>query len=300
MVRDGRARDNNLPVGFFCRASRYDPMDPRLYDRIADATARAYARAVVHLPPDVLGVLERARDAETDPVGRAELGNILENVALASSTDLPLCQDTGVPVVYVALPPTVPLEPALFDAVADGVRQATVEVPLRPNAVDPLTRRNSGDNTGPGLPAVHVRPGDAFEITVLPKGAGAENMSRVEMLLPSEVGRIPEVVARCVLDAGARPCPPVVLGVGIGGTFDGVAALAKEALLEPIDAMDEYETMLCDHVNRLGLGPMGLGGKTTALAVKVKRAACHTASLPVAVNVQCWANRRATETVEVD
>jgi len=275
-------------------------MDPRLYDRIAAATARAYAEAVVQLPPDVLGALEQARASETEPVARAELENILANVELACSTGLPLCQDTGVPVVYVTLPPTVPLEQALFDAIADGVRQATVAVPLRPNVVDPCTRKNSGDNTGAGMPAVHVSPGDAFTITVLPKGAGAENTSRIEMLLPSEVDRIPEVVVRCVLEAGARPCPPVVLGVGIGGTFDLAASLAKEALLEPIDAMDEYEAMLCDAVNRLGLGPMGLGGKTTALAVKVRRAACHTASLPVAINVQCWANRRATAVVEVD
>ncbi len=275
-------------------------MDPRLYQRIVDATARAYAEAVVHLPPDVVGALERARDDETDPVARAELENILANIALARSTNLPLCQDTGVPVVYVALPPSVPFEQALWDAIADGVRRATVAVPLRPNAVDSCTRQNSGNNTGAGMPAVHVSPGDTFTVTVLPKGAGAENTSRIEMLLPSEVDRVPEVVVRTVLAAGARPCPPVVLGVGIGGTFDGSAALAKEALLEPIDAMDAYETALCAAVNRLGLGPMGLGGKTTALAVKVKRAACHTASLPVAVNVQCWANRRATVVVEVD
>ncbi len=275
-------------------------MDPRLYDRIAAATARAYAEAVVQLPPDVLGALEQAHASETEPVARAELENILANVELARSTGLPLCQDTGVPVVYVTLPPTVPFEQALFDAIADGVRRATLAVPLRPNVVDPCTRKNSGDNTGAGMPAVHVSPGDAFTITVLPKGAGAENTSRIEMLLPSEVDRIPEVVVRTVLEAGARPCPPVVLGVGIGGTFDLAASLAKEALLEPIDAMDEYEAMLCDAVNRLGLGPMGLGGKTTALAVKVRRAACHTASLPVAVNVQCWANRRATAVVEVD
>jgi fumarate hydratase subunit alpha len=275
-------------------------MDPRLYDRIVDATARAYTVAVVHLPPDVLGTLERARANETDPVARAELENILANIELARTTGLPLCQDTGVPVVYVTLPPSVPFEQALFDAIAGGVRRATLAVPLRPNVVDPVTRRNSGDNTGAGMPAVHLSPGDVFSITVLPKGAGAENTSRIEMLLPSEVDRIPEVVVRTVLEAGARPCPPVVLGVGIGGTFDLAAALAKEALLDPIDVMDEYETMLCDAVNRLGLGPMGLGGKTTALAVKVRRAACHTASLPVAVNVQCWANRRATAVVEVD
>ncbi len=275
-------------------------MDPRLSLRIADATARAYARAVTTLPPDVGGALERALAAEIDPVARGELENILENIALARTNRLPLCQDTGVPVVYVTLPPTVPFEDGLFDAIAEGVRRATAEVPLRPNVVDPITRHNSADNTGEGMPAVHVRPGPRLSITVMPKGAGAENMSRIVMLLPSEVERIPEVVVRCVLDAGARPCPPVVLGVGIGGTFDLATALAKEALLEPIDSMDVFETSICDAVNRLGIGPMGLGGLTTALAVKVRRATCHTASLPVAVNVQCWANRHATEYVEVD
>lgn len=211
---------------------------------------------------------------------------------------MPLCQDTGVPVVYLTLPPHVPFSPVLFDAVAEGIRRATEEVPLRPNVVDPLTRHNSGDNTGTGMPAVHVRPGERFAVTVLPKGAGAENVSRVVMLLPSQVEMIGEVVVGTMLAAEGRPCPPVVLGVGIGGTFDSAPALAKEALLQPIDRMDAFEQKLCDAVNRLGIGPMGLGGKTTALAVKVKIAACHTASLPVAVNVQCWANRHATVEVE--
>ena len=275
-------------------------MDPRLSSRIADATSRAYARAVTTLPPDVEAALIRAFAEETDPVARGELENILENISLARKGNLPLCQDTGVPVVYVTLPPTVLFEDGLFDAIAAGVRRATTEVPLRPNVVDPVTRHNTGDNVGEGMPAVHVRPGTRLSVTVLPKGAGAENMSRIEMLLPSEVEKIPDVVVRCVLDAGARPCPPLVLGVGIGGTFDLAATLAKEALLEPIDSMDPYETSICDAVNRLGIGPMGLGGGTTALAVKVRRAACHTASLPVAVNVQCWANRHATEFLEVD
>jgi fumarate hydratase subunit alpha len=148
------------------------------------------------------------------------------------------------------------------------------------------------------MPAIHVRPGDRFTVTVLPKGAGAENVSRVVMLLPSQKDKIEEVVLETMLIAEGRPCPPVVLGVGIGGTFDSVTALAKEALLQPIDQMTPFEQQLCDAVNRLGIGPMGLGGSTTALAVKVKTAACHTASLPVAVNVQCWANRHATVEVK--
>jgi fumarate hydratase subunit alpha len=265
---------------------------------LADATCRAMREAVITLPPDVKRAIEKAMAGETSSVARGEYGNIAQNILAAERLGVPLCQDTGVPVVYLTLPPSVPYSQALFDAVADGIRRATQEIPLRPNVVDPLTRHNSGDNTGTGMPAVHVRPGDRFTVTVLPKGAGAENVSRVVMLLPSQTDKIREVVVETMLIAGGRPCPPVVLGVGIGGTFDSVTALAKEALLQPIDQMTEFEQQLCDAVNTLGIGPMGLGGSTTALAVKVKTAACHTASLPVAVNVQCWANRHATVEVE--
>jgi len=265
---------------------------------LADATFKAIQEAVVSLPPDVMRALENAAAKETSAIARGEYENIKKNLAAAKRLGVPLCQDTGVPVVYLTLPPSVPYSQTLFDGIADGIRRATTEIPLRPNVVDPLTRHNSGDNTGAGMPAVHVRPGDRFTVTVLPKGAGAENMSRVVMLLPSQKGMIQHVVTETMLIAGGRPCPPVVLGVGIGGTFDGVAALAKEALLQPVDTMTAFERQLCDAVNTLGIGPMGLGGSTTALAVKVKIAACHTASLPVAVNVQCWANRHAT--VEVD
>jgi len=264
---------------------------------VSDATYRAIREAEIRLPPDVVAAIREAARNETSDIARQELGHILENIALAERLGVPICQDTGVPVVYLTVPPAVPVTTDLMEAVAEGVRKATREIPLRPNAVLPLERINSGDNTGPGMPVVHIRPGKRLEITVLPKGAGAENMSRLAMLLPTEQNRIPRFVAETMLIAGGRPCPPVVLGVGIGGTFDGVAALAKEALIEPIDAMDPFEQELCDAVNALGIGPMGLGGKTTALAVKVKTASCHTASLPVAVNVQCWAARRATREV---
>jgi fumarate hydratase subunit alpha len=270
------------------------PGEERLFSAVSEATCRALREAEIVLPGDVVSAIRKAAWRETDQVARNELANILENISLAGDKGLPLCQDTGVPVVYVTLPPSVPYGPAIYDGIADGVRTATREIPLRPNVVSPLERMNTRDNTGPGMPAVHVRPGERFAITVLPKGAGAENMSRSAMLLPTERGKIPRFVAKTMLQAGGRPCPPVVLGVGIGGTFDTVAALAKEALLEPIDAMDPFEQELCDAVNSLGIGPMGLGGKTTALSVRVKTAFCHTASLPVAVNVQCWAARRAT------
>jgi len=275
-----------------------NPADPTLSGALADATERALAEAEIRLPPDVLALLQTAAAAERNGIARQELENILENIALAGERQVPICQDTGVPVVYLTLPPDIGLSPDLFSGVREGVRRATASIPLRPNVVDPITRENTGDNTGVGMPAVHVMPGDRLTVTVLPKGAGSENVSRIGMLLPSQAAEIPKFVAETVLLAGGKPCPPVILGVGIGGTFDMATTLAKEALLLPVDTMDDYEQEICDAVNALGIGPMGLGGDTTALAVKVKRADCHTASLPVAVNVQCWACRRATVEVE--
>ena len=275
-----------------------NPADPTLSGALADATERALAEAEIRLPPDVLAALQAAAAAERNEIARQELETILENIALAGERQVPICQDTGVPVVYLTLPPDIGLSSDLFEGVREGVRRATASIPLRPNVVDPLTRENTGDNTGVGMPAVHVMPGDRLTLTVLPKGAGSENVSRIGMLLPSQAAEIPRFVAETMLLAGGKPCPPVILGVGIGGTFDMAATLAKEALLLPVDTMDDYEQEICDAVNTLGIGPMGLGGDTTALSVKVKRADCHTASLPVAVNVQCWACRRATVEVQ--
>jgi fumarate hydratase subunit alpha len=274
------------------------PDPARINSALADATFRAYRDAVIGLPPDVLRVIEKAAAAETNPVAHGEFANILKNIEVAERLGVPLCQDTGVPVVYLTIPPEVPLTQGLYDAVAEGVRRATRDVPLRPNVVDPLTRHNTGDNTGAGMPAIHVRPGVRFTVTVLPKGAGAENSSRIAMLLPSHVYGIEGFVVETMLYAEGKPCPPVFLGIGIGGTFDLAASLAKEALLLPVDTMTGFEQQICDSVNKLGIGPMGQGGDTTALAVKVKTAGCHTASLPVAVNVQCWANRHATREVQ--
>jgi fumarate hydratase subunit alpha len=264
---------------------------------LSQATSDALREAVIYLPPDVKCAIERAAEKETNPVAQGEFANILKNIALAEKLKVPLCQDTGVPVVYLTLPPDVPLTAGIYKAVATGVRAATKTIPLRPNVVDPLTRHNTGDNTGSDMPVVHVRPGKKFTVTVLPKGAGAENVSRIAMLPPSHQYGIEGFVVETMLHAEGKSCPPVVLGVGIGSTFDGVAALAKEALLLPVDEMTEFEQEICNAVNQLGIGPMGLGGDTTTLAVKVRTAACHTASLPVAVNVQCWADRHATRDV---
>jgi len=274
------------------------PADQNISTAVEKATFSAYREAVIRLPPDVKRVIERAKASESNPVACRELANIHRNIQEAERLGVPLCQDTGIPVVYLTIPPYVCLIEDLYDAVARGIRRATREVPLRPNVVDPLTRHNSGDNTGSGMPAIHIKPGKKFTVTVLPKGAGAENSSRIAMLLPTHQYGIEGFVVETMLHAEGKPCPPVILGVGIGGTFDGAATLAKEALLLPVDQMDDYEQQICNAVNRLGIGPMGLGGDTTALAVKVKTAACHTASLPVAVNVQCWAHRHATVEVK--
>jgi len=274
------------------------PENDPLRSAVSDATFRAYREAVIRLPPDVLRVIRKAAAAETNPVARGEFANILKNIQEAERLGVPLCQDTGVPVVYLTIPPDVPLTRGLYEGVAEGVRRATREIPLRPNVVDPLSRHNTGDNTGVGMPVIHVQPGDTFTITVLPKGAGAENVSGITMLLPSHQYGIEGFIVETMLKAEGRPCPPVVLGVGIGSTFDGAAVLAKEALLLPVDTMTTVEQEICNAVNRLGIGPMGLGGDTTALAVKVKTASCHTASLPVAVNIQCWAHRHATVEVK--
>jgi fumarate hydratase subunit alpha len=239
-------------------------------------------------------VIRKAAAAETNPVARGEFANIVKNIMEAERLGVPMCQDTGVPVVYLTIPPDVSLTKELYASVAEGIRRATREIPLRPNVVDPLSRHNTGDNTGIGMPAIHARPGERLTVMVLPKGAGAENVSRIAMLLPSQKDQVEKFIVETVYLAGSRPCPPIIIGVGIGGTFDGAAALAKEALLGPVDTMSGYEEQILCAVNRLGIGAMGLGGDFTALAVKVKTAGCHTASLPVAVNIQCWANRHAT------
>ena len=275
------------------------PENTDLFTRISAATAKAISIAEITLPPDVLSRLEAAAAEEMSPVARRELAHILENIRLAGERQAPICQDTGIPVIYLTLPPQIPFTSEIIDAVRRGVADATMQIPLRPNLVDPISRHNTGTNTSQEMPAVHVIPGDRLRVTVLPKGAGSENVSRIKMFTPSEKDRIVEFVVETALLAGGRPCPPIILGVGIGGTFDGAAGLAKEALLDSIDSMTEEETHICSMVNSLGIGPMGLGGRTTCLGVKIKSAGCHTASLPVAVNIQCWAARRATVEVPV-
>ncbi|MHC1754002.1 MAG: fumarate hydratase [Methanosarcina sp.] len=254
-------------------------------------------KAEIELPDDVVDALMKAEAIEENQVAKSQLQAILRNIELAKNHAVPMCQDTGIMIFFAELgnefQPGFDLEAAIKEAVA----LATIEVPLRPNAVDPLSRKNSGDNTGAGIPDIHWKlvPGKQLKITAAPKGAGSENMSSLRMLNPTETGSIKNFVLETVVNAGGMPCPPLTIGVGIGGSFDAAARLAKEALLEPLDArMDSFEKEILEAVNALGIGCMGLGGSTTALAVHVKTAHCHTASLPVAVNIQCWANRHAS------
>lgn len=254
-------------------------------------------KAEIELPDDVVNALRKAESIEENQVAKSQLQAILKNIEIAKNHGVPMCQDTGIMIFFAELgtefQPGFDLEAAVRDAVA----LATREIPLRPNAVDPLNRNNSGNNTGSGIPDIHWKlvPGKQLKITVSPKGAGSENMSALRMFNPTEAGSIKNFVLETVINAGGMPCPPLTLGIGIGGSFDKAARLAKEALLEPLDApMNELEQEILEAVNALGIGCMGLGGSTTALAVHIKTAHCHTASLPVAINIQCWANRHAS------
>lgn len=273
---------------------------------VVNATIDILKKAETDLPPDVTNALRQAQMRETSQIAKEQLSAILQNIEIAKEHSIPMCQDTGILVFFVELGRDTCLDFNLGDAIIEGVRQATGSIPLRPNAVEPLTRKNSGNNTGIGLPDIKYElvDGDKITITVAPKGAGSENMSAITMLNPTEVGSIRNFILSTVLNAGGMPCPPIIVGVGIGGSFDKAARLAKSSLLLDLETdpekMDELERGILSDINSLGIGPMGLGGDTTALAVHIKTAHCHTASLPVAVNIQCWANRHASVTLGGD
>ena len=271
----------------------------KLSEPVEDIVVNLLRLANTKLPADVGWALEAAAGWETNEVAYTQLGAIMENVKKAEHLGLPMCQDTGIPVFYVR----GRFDSSIAGEIARGVERATKAIPLRPNTVDPLTRENHGDNLGEGMPIIHYIPtdDDFTEITVLPKGAGSENMTRLAMLNPADgVEGIRRFVIDAVLDAGGRPCPPSIVGIGIGGTSDRCVEMAKEALLVPLDeensdpALRKMEEDLFVSLNGSGLGPMGLGGSTTVLGIKVRKCSCHTASLPVAVNIGCWATRRAS------
>jgi len=270
-------------------------------ERVEEEICRLYKEAAIKLPEDVKNALEYAFEIEDDETARLNLNAILDNIKTAEKKNIPLCQDTGLPIVFVKMG-KVEVE-NLKEGIVKGVEKATGTVPLRPNVVDPLTRQNTGNNSGRFIPQIDLElvDNDELEITILPKGFGSENNNALKMALPGEGEEgIKQFVLDTVQKAGGKPCPPIVVGVGIGGSSDMALKLAKKALLRkvgehhPEERMARLEKDMLEMVNSTGIGPMGLGGKTTALDVKVEYADTHTAGLPIGVCIQCWAARRAT------
>lgn len=267
---------------------------------IKNGVCQAVIDANIRLPDDIRQGLKKAYEEE-EGIARRILEILLANADMAVKEKMPLCQDTGMVVVEVKLGQEVIISGgSLTEAVNEGIREGYRKAYFRPSVVnDPLVRQNTRDNT-PGIIHIELVPGENIEISVLPKGAGSENMGKVAMLKPSQgVEGIKEFVVKAVEEAGANPCPPVIVGVGIGGNMEKAAYLAKKALMRPIDVRSEREDVkkleeeLLFAINALNIGPQGLGGKTTALAVNIETYPTHIASLPVAVNLGCHATRRA-------
>lgn len=267
-------------------------------DEITRAIKEMCIRANVHLPCDVMNRLEQTAQTEINPLGQDTLQKLAENAQYAETARMPICQDTGMAVIFAEVGQEVHILGNLEEAIHEGVRQGYMEGYLRKSVVsDPLNRINTGDNT-PAVIHYRITQGDKVKLTVAPKGFGSENMSALKMLKPAD-GRdgVIDFVIDTVKNAGSNPCPPIVVGVGLGGDFELCAKLAKQALLLPLDHKPEneyYANMQCEileRINRLGIGPQGFGGSTTALGVNILTYPTHIAGLPVAVNVSCHVTR---------
>ncbi|MEE1279509.1 MAG: fumarate hydratase [Oscillospiraceae bacterium] len=271
-------------------------------DLITETVKRLCIDANCHLTEDLKECICACSKSESWPQAKEILERIIENYEIADRKNQPICQDTGVACVFLKIGQDVHISGDLTEAVDEGVRQGYSEGYLRKSVVrDPLDRVNTGDNT-PAMLYTEIVSGDKIEITVAPKGFGSENMSKIAMLRPSDgIEGVKEFVIKTVEEAGPNPCPPIVVGVGIGGTFDKAAYLAKKALLRPVDKANDdpfyakLEEELLEGINALGIGPQGFGGKTTALAVNIEKFPTHIAGLPVAVNINCHVTRHKTE-----
>ncbi len=268
---------------------------------ITETVARLCVSANRHLPADVQEAITRARAVEQWAPAQEILDRIRENYQIAGNNEVAICQDTGMACVFLEIGQDVHLVGDLKEAVNEGVRQGYAQY-LRKSVVrDPLDRVNTGDNT-PAMLYTDLVPGDQVKITVAPKGFGSENMSQIRMLKPSDgLQGVKDFILKVVEDAGPNPCPPIVVGVGVGGTFDKAAYLAKKALMRPLGTHNEtpfyaqLESEMLERVNALGIGPQGFGGRTTALAVNIEYLPTHIAGLPVAVNINCHVTRHQTE-----
>jgi len=271
-------------------------------EEVAQAVESLCISSNCTLGEDVWKALREGLKSEQSPAGREVLEEIIENDRMAEQEKLPMCQDTGFTTIFVEMGQEVRITGGdFYEAIRRGVKNGYIKGYLRKSVVkDPLRRQNTGDNTPPWI-HIDIVPGDRLRISVMPKGAGSENMSVVTMLSPAEgVQGVKRFLLDWVKGKGVEACPPLVVGVGIGGTFDGVGKLAKKALFRPIGSTHsdpfyaKMEEELLQEINNLGLGPQGLGGSTTALAVHIETYPCHIASLPLAVNLQCHAVRHAT------
>jgi len=271
------------------------------FEQIAETVEKLCIRAATVLPPDLAILLECAAEAEPSPAGAGALEDIVENYRYAAQAGVPICQDTGMAVVFAEVGQEAHITGGLLeDAVNEGVRRGYVNGYLRKSVVaDPLRRVNTDDNT-PAVLHIRLVAGDRLTLTVAPKGFGSENMSAMRMFLPScSRAEIEDYIAEVIRTAGSNPCPPVVVGVGLGGTAEKAALLAKQALTRPVDRRNpdpyyaEMERSTLEKINRLGIGPQGFGGRTTALAVQIETYPTHIAGLPCVVNVGCHVTRHA-------
>ncbi|MBN2126711.1 MAG: fumarate hydratase [Deltaproteobacteria bacterium] len=271
---------------------------------VEEVAKELYIMALKKLPPDVKEALQRAYDRETGETAREILRTILKNIQVAEEHNLLVCQDTGLPIYFVTIGSRFPVDGAVIARALDnGARRATLEHPFRGSSTHPLTRINPQTSVGDGLPVIHWEfdeQADYLDILMVPKGSGSENMSAMQMFIPADgVTALKKFVLDRVIASGSNPCPPGVIGVGIGGTSDLVGMLAKKAIARPIGSrspdpqLAAMEEELLAAINATGIGPMGLGGDTTALAVHIESAYTHITQNPVAVNTQCWPARRA-------
>lgn len=260
-------------------------------------------RANTKLPDDITIALQKAYDSETSNIAKMQLEAILKNINLSYNLEIPMCQDTGINLFFVKMNDIGLSMSCIEDAIIEAVKRATESIPLRPNTVHPITRFNPGNNIGKNMPAISFKPirEQYIEITFMPKGAGSENMSSLKMLQPSSgINGIKNFILDTIVNAGSKPCPPIVVGIGIGGSSDISMSLAKQATLRDINKrhsekeIAQLETELMDELSDIGIGPMGLGGKTSILGINIEYSYCHLASLPVGIIIQCWAARRAT------
>lgn len=273
--------------------------------RITEVVRKLCIEANYNLPEDIEKSLKEFYDNENWDIAKDMLDKIIKNVAIAKNEQVPICQDTGMACVFLEIGQDVHVTGQLIEeAVNEGVRQGYIEGYLRKSVVsDPIDRINTGDNT-PAVIYYDIVQGDQIKVTVVPKGFGSENMSKIKMLKPAEgIEGVKEFIIKTVEEAGPNPCPPMIVGVGIGGTFDKAAFLAKKALMRPIDGRNtdekyaQLERELLEKINKLGIGPQGFGGNTTALGLNIETYPTHIAGLPVAVNISCHVTRHKSETI---